>query len=158
MNTDSGVHAVVSTAELAQIVRHYAGRPELWRDQVRFETGQRFYLRLEQADEHEVWLLTWLPGQRTGFHDHGMSSGAFVVTIGGLTEIAVAAGKPELVGRTLPRGSGRVFGPQYVHDVRNDSTDPAVSIHAYSPPLSSMRRFDLAEDGRLRLTAEEREW
>jgi len=64
----------------------------------------------------------------------------------------------EFLGRTLARGSVRSFGPSYVHDVRNDFTEPAVSIHAYSPPLTSMRRFDIAPGGLLRLSAEERSW
>ncbi|HUZ56901.1 MAG TPA: hypothetical protein VMU94_30825 [Streptosporangiaceae bacterium] len=38
----------------------------------------------------------------------------------------------------------RSFGPDYIQDVRNVSAEPAVSIHAYSPPLTSMRRFDVA--------------
>ena len=39
-----------------------------------------------------------------------------------------------------------------MHDVRNLSTGPAVSVHAYSPPLTSMAFYDHV-DGRLsRLT------
>ena len=158
MNSSTGTRLAVSPAELARIARRVAQEQELWRDQVRFEPGQRYYMRLEQGDEHEVWLLTWLPGQQTGFHDHGDSSGAFLVVSGGLTETAVATGKPEPLGRTLPPGTARTFGPHYVHDVRNDSTEPAVSIHAYSPPLTSMRRFDVAENGALLQIAEERTW
>jgi predicted metal-dependent enzyme (double-stranded beta helix superfamily) len=156
MSTD--VRAAISPGELAQIVRRVAGQPELWDSQVRYSAGERFYVRLEQGDGYEVWLLTWLPGQQTGFHDHGESSGAFLVVSGGLTETAVVTGKPEPLGRTLPPGTARLFGPHYVHDVRNDSTEPAVSIHAYSPPLSSMRRFEVAGDGALRVIAEERTW
>ncbi len=158
MNTCSGVRAAISPAELAQIVRRFADRPDLWRSRVTFHSGERFYVRLEQDDDHEVWLLTWLPGQQTGFHDHGESSGAFTVVSGRLTETAVAAGRPEQAGHALTAGGGRSFGPHYLHDVRNDTTEPAVSIHAYSPPLSSMRRFAVADDGTLRVTAEERSW
>jgi hypothetical protein len=42
--------------------------------------------------------------------------------------------------------------------VRNDGPQPAVSIHAYSPPLSSMRRFEVGADGRLRTASEESSW
>ena len=35
-------------------------------------------------------------------------------------------------------GQPRAFGPDYAHDVRNVSLAPAISIHAYSPPLSEM--------------------
>ena len=40
------------------------------------------------------------------------------------------------------------FGAHYVHDVRNLADKPAVSVHAYSSPLTSMTYYDL-EDGRL---------
>jgi hypothetical protein len=46
------------------------------------------------------------------------------------------------------QGVVRSFGPHYVHDVRNSSEDSvAVSIHAYSPPLSEMTRYDLTPGG-----------
>ncbi len=37
------------------------------------------------------------------------------------------------------------FGAHYVHDVRNLSDAPAVSVHAYSPPLTTMTYYDLAD-------------
>jgi rhodanese-related sulfurtransferase len=50
-------------------------------------------------------------------------------------------------------GKPRVFGPDYAHDVRNVSVAPAISIHAYSPPLSDMNEYEL--DGS-RLVARDR--
>jgi rhodanese-related sulfurtransferase len=40
-------------------------------------------------------------------------------------------------------GKPRAFGPDYTHDVRNVSLAPAISIHAYSPPLSEMNEYEL---------------
>jgi rhodanese-related sulfurtransferase len=40
-------------------------------------------------------------------------------------------------------GKPRAFGPDYAHDVRNVSLAPAVSIHAYSPPLTDMNEYEL---------------
>lgn len=165
MNVRAGIQApaglaraAISPGQLAQIVRRTAERPELWRPLVRFEADQRFYVRLAEGDEHEVWLLTWLPGQQTGFHDHGESRGAFMVASGALTEQAAVDGKPEPRSRRLRAGATRSFGTRYVHDVRNDTIEPAVSIHAYSPPLSSMRRFEVTAAGQLSLAVEERSW
>ncbi len=148
----------VSPAGLAGIVRRVTAQPETWRGLVRFEPAERWYARIESGDEHEVWLLTWLAGQQTGFHDHGDSAGAFAVISGCLTERTAPYWRPEASGRKLRSGSIRSFGSQFVHDVRNESTEAAVSIHAYSPPLTSMRRFEVTEHGRLRATAEERSW
>lgn len=54
-------------------------------------------------------------------------------------------GTAEAVGA----GTVRTFGPGpgYVHDVRNTSAGPAVSVHAYSPPLTEMTRYDLTPGG-----------
>jgi predicted metal-dependent enzyme (double-stranded beta helix superfamily) len=109
-------------------------------------------------EEHEMWLLSWLPGQHTGFHDHGGSAGALAVARGLLLERAAPGGRPEPAGRVLSAGAVRSFGPAYVHDVRNDSACPAVSIHAYSPPLARMRRYETASGGILRFTGEDGEW
>jgi len=35
------------------------------------------------------------------------------------------------------------FSKHYIHDVRNAGERPAVSVHAYSPPLTSMTYYDL---------------
>jgi predicted metal-dependent enzyme (double-stranded beta helix superfamily) len=148
----------VAHARLAEIVRTVAQRPETWRGRVRFQSDRRWYQRLVLADEHEIWLLSWLPGQHTGFHDHGDSAGAFAVARGELLERAAPCGRPEPSGRVLAAGSVRSFGAAYVHDVRNSSALPAISVHAYSPPLLTMRRYE-ADSGRvLQAAGEEREW
>lgn len=148
----------IGPTQLARIVARIASRPRRWDDAVRYDSVSRWYCRLEQNDRYELWLLSWLPGQHTGFHDHGHSAGAFAVALGCLTEQAAVGGRPLPATRTLAVGAVRSFGPGYVHDVRNDGAVPALSVHAYSPPLSSMRRFGLGADGRLALTAEERSW
>ncbi len=158
MKTRSNIQALVSPAGLAEIVCAIAGRPDRWLDLLRFEADDRWYVRLERSEGHEVWLLTWLPGQQTGFHDHGESAGAFAVASGCLTEEAAATGQAAAAGRKVRTGAVRSFGSHYVHNVRNDLTERAVSIHAYSPPLTSMRRYDLTDSGLLRATAEERSW
>jgi predicted metal-dependent enzyme (double-stranded beta helix superfamily) len=148
----------IGPAQLPGIVARAAGRPGDWLNMVRFDASSRWYQRLVLEETFEVWLLSWLPGQHTGFHDHGPSAGAFAVALGCLSERIARDGRPALHPRPVPRGSVLSFGPDYVHEVRNDSTEPSVSIHAYSPPLTSMRRFDIAASGLLRATAERRSW
>src|SRR6266567_8388025 len=130
-------------ARLGQLVASYAAAAGGWRQLVRFEQERRWYHRLYSADDHEVWLLSWLPGQETGFHDHGDAAGAFAVADGELRERAAAVGRPWIRSRDVPAGRWRSFGSRHVHDVRNVSARPAVSIHAYSPPLSARRRYEM---------------
>jgi rhodanese-related sulfurtransferase/mannose-6-phosphate isomerase-like protein (cupin superfamily) len=110
-------------------------------DRVRLRVEGRWYERLYQGSDHDIWVISWLPGQSTGFHDHGESSGAFVVATGILEERR--PGERTLV---IHPGNPRAFGPDCAHDVRNVSLAPAVSIHAYSPPLSEMNEYELEGD------------
>ena len=153
--------ARLSQARLGEIVGALAARPGGWGELVRFDAGRRWYQRLELADDHEVWLLSWLPGQSTGFHDHGRAAGAFAVAQGRVRERTVAAGHRQPVRNlTVARGSVRAFGPHYAHDVVNAFAEPAVTVHAYSPPLTAMRRFELTESGLVHTATEraEQDW
>jgi rhodanese-related sulfurtransferase len=130
--------AVLRTPEeLANIVSLFASSDGLM-DKVRLRAERRWYERLYQGRSHDIWVISWLPGQSTGFHDHGGSSGAFVVATGILEEHL-----PGEQARVIRPGNPRAFGPEYEHDVRNVSLAPAVSVHAYSPPLSEMNEYEL---------------
>jgi hypothetical protein len=136
----------LSRAQLGQIVATTAARPSQWRDLVRYDPAHRWYFRMELTDECEVWLLSWVPGQGTGFHDHGGSRGAFAVALGELDEQS-APGGSQVLTRTVTVGQSRAFGTRFVHNVVNNSTLPAVSVHAYSPPLPEQRRYEMTERG-----------
>jgi mannose-6-phosphate isomerase-like protein (cupin superfamily) len=142
--------ALVSPGRLGQIVAAIAGQPREWRPIVQFSEDHRWYGRLDPAGpdaDYEVWLLSWLPGQQTGFHDHGEAVGAFAIADGELREVTGVPGRRTVRDRALRAGAVRTFGPAHTHDVRNVSARPAVSVHAYSPPLSAMRRYQLTSSG-----------
>jgi rhodanese-related sulfurtransferase/predicted metal-dependent enzyme (double-stranded beta helix superfamily) len=123
--------------ELASIVSEFAAS-EGWIDKVRLRADRRWYERLYQGPDHDIWVISWLPGQSTGFHDHGASAGAFVVATGVLEER-----RPGAPTRVIRPGQPHAFGLDYAHDVVNDSLAPAISIHAYSPPLDGMNEYEL---------------
>ncbi|GAA3932467.1 cysteine dioxygenase family protein [Actinomadura viridis] len=133
---------------LAETVGALAADPGAWVRRVRLSPDGRWYERLHRDEDHEIWLISWLPGQATGLHDHGGSRGAFAVALGDLEERDLGGARQVAAGQT------REFGPEYVHEVRNTSTAPAVSIHVYSPPLAEMNRYDLTESGLVRLAVE----
>ena len=66
---------------------------------------------------------------------------------GELLESTAQVGRRAVRSRPLAAGAVRSFGPAYVHDVRNAGDRPAVSVHAYSPALSLMRRYEMAQSG-----------
>jgi hypothetical protein len=144
------VTAVDLRLDHLDIAVRYAAAPEQWPVAPRFNPRERWYHRLAAADDHEVWLLTWLPGQGTELHDHGGSAGAFYVFGGTLTEdtVADAPGRsPRITARELGEGVGRRFGAQHVHRVTNRSSRPAISIHVYGPALTTMTRYRVGADG-----------
>jgi predicted metal-dependent enzyme (double-stranded beta helix superfamily) len=134
------------------IAAGYAADPDRWPVAARFNPVDRWYHRLTVADDHEVWLLTWLPGQGTDLHDHGGSAGAFHVVSGTLTEDTVAGDEDgrmpvRLRARELGEGTGRRFGTRHIHRITNRSGRPAISVHVYGPALATMTRYQLGPEG-----------
>jgi hypothetical protein len=76
-------------------------------------------------------------------HDHGDSAGAFTVVSGELTEAVWDPTVGHVVERSVATGDAVAFGTSYVHDVRNVGIQTAVSVHAYSPPLTTMSFYDV---------------
>ncbi|MGK5740766.1 cysteine dioxygenase [Micromonospora sp. URMC 103] len=134
--------------DLLALAAPWAADPAGWPAPLRFDPVTRWYARLATGVDHEVWALSWLPGQGTDLHDHGGSAGAFLVVAGILTEETVSGAR--LRPRRLPAGSGRRFGARHVHLVANRDDAPAVSVHVYRPALRRMTRYHLG-GGRLRV-------
>jgi hypothetical protein len=145
------------TLDHLAIAQRFSAAAAQWAVAPRFDPVERWYHRLAVADDHEVWLLTWLPGQATEIHDHGGSAGAFHVHGGTLAEDTVSArgGTPRIVSRELGEGAGRRFGSHHIHRIENRSARPAVSVHVYGPALTTMTKYRLGP-GRLEVLTVER--
>jgi mannose-6-phosphate isomerase-like protein (cupin superfamily) len=137
----------LTAGQLVDLTRWYAGEVSSGAYPfIDYDANQRWHQRIYRDRRMDVWLISWLPTQGTELHDHGGSSGAFTVLSGRLREDVVRNGRTHEHDHTA--GSAVGFGARYVHDVRNTSEAPAVSVHAYSPPLRIMNYYDLA-GGRL---------
>ena len=148
---------LLGARQLANVVRRLAASPAEWLARVRLNPAGRWYERIHLDDSHEVWVISWLPGQSTGFHDHGGASGAFAVVWGTLLERRTAGGQATGRVQAKPVGAGesRAFGPRYIHDVGNTAASTvAVSVHAYSPPIPEMTRYELTSGGLVKLATE----
>jgi quercetin dioxygenase-like cupin family protein len=136
-------------AELTTLVQNTAADTATWSSVARFDAADRFYARLHSDSRVDVWLLTWLHDQSTDLHDHGSSAAAFTVLGGELCEVRAATDGRLSTYRRHP-GETTWVAPGVVHDVRH-SSGPAISIHAYSPPLVTMTYYE-ARRGRLEPT------
>jgi len=121
-----------TVAEFVGLARSIAEDRASWEHLVQYDATTRWYHRLRTGPGYEVWLLSWLPGQGSGLHDHGRSSGVLTLLEGTLTE-RTARGT-----RALTPGAQHVFAPGYAHEVVNDALEPAVSLHVYFPGLTEM--------------------
>src|SRR3954447_6189546 len=135
-------------AQLRELVARIAAEPERWRSLVRHGTGDRHFEQLLRDDHVDVWVISWGTGNDTGFHDHDVSSGAVAVVEGEVVEERLVLGGAPL---RLHHRAGEVFhfDAAHVHRMRQESATPAVTIHAYSPPLWRLGSYSVAADGTL---------
>jgi predicted metal-dependent enzyme (double-stranded beta helix superfamily) len=128
--------------QLELVVRVVADRPDLYEDLIIEDEQSRWWLLLYRSPSYEVKLLTWAAGQSSDWHDHGGSSGALTVTGGSLIERRRAADGVGVESSSFAVGAVTSFATDYLHDVDFESGHPAVSIHAYSPPLTGLTFYD----------------
>ena len=135
--------APLSLADLAALTREVADDVRAGLHEVHADSESRWHVRLRCDDEVDVWLISWTQEQGTQLHDHGVSSGAFTVVSGTLSEAVWTPGAEVLTETERHEGDAVIFGEHYVHDVRNVHAETAVSVHAYSPPLTQMNYYDV---------------
>ena len=121
---------------LERLVRELAASPERWAHFVSHSREQRHYEELHRDDD-------------TGFHDHDLSGGAVAVVAGAVAEDRLALGGSP-VTREFVSGQAFHFSAADIHRVRHTGTEPAVTIHAYSPPLWRMGAYEVLPGGELR--------
>jgi Cysteine dioxygenase type I len=134
--------------ELAAFATSLASARDRWGHLVRHSDDARVY-ELIWADRHvTAWLICWSAGQDTGFHDHGRSAGGIHVVDGTISEQRlVLSGSAD--SRTFGPGAGFSVPSCAIHRVFHTGGRPAVSVHAYSPPLTQMGDYRSSADGRL---------
>jgi predicted metal-dependent enzyme (double-stranded beta helix superfamily) len=136
----------LSGAELQAFVTELADRPELWIQLAKHDATQRVYEEL-LSDEHlTAWLICWMDEHDTGFHDHDVSAGAVAVVSGAVREERLAIDGPTRNG-VFRAGASFHFSASDIHRVSHAGSEPAVTLHVYSPPLLRMGAYAIGEDG-----------
>ena len=100
-------------------------------------------------DEHvNAWVICWSEDQDTGFHDHDESAAAIGVISGRVREDRLRLGEAP---RSRTFGPGAIFTVPAVaiHRVLHAGDAPAVTIHAYSPPLVRVGAYRIGPDAEL---------
>ncbi len=115
------------------------------------DVEDRSWRLVARTPDFDAWLIAWPTGGKVELHDHGASRGAVSVISGTLVEAVPwrdDTGRLSLVCHELRAGTTLGFGARHVHDVTNEGGEHALSLHVYSPALTSMTFFDLV-GGRL---------
>jgi len=145
--------STLSAADLERIAVSIRDRPDLWEPLLVVDAHRRRYRLLFEDERTDIWVLCWMPGQSTGFHDHDTSDVGIAVAQGCVIErqLRLPVGATAL---ELRPGDTRQGPAGYIHSVAHAEGVPAVSIHCYSPPLMKVGQYRVDGEGVLRRDAE----
>lgn len=134
--------------ELEQFVQSLAATPERWSHFVRHNCEERVYEQIWDDADVNAWVICWSEDQDTGFHDHDESGAALAVISGRVREDRLTIGQPP---RSREAGPGETLTvpPVAIHRVLHAGDGPAVTIHAYSPPLNRTGAYRISPGGEL---------
>jgi quercetin dioxygenase-like cupin family protein len=134
--------------ELERFVALLAASPEHWAHLVRHAGDARVYEQIWDDEDVNAWVICWSEDQDTGFHDHDHSGAGIAVISGSVREERLTLGG---AARARELGPGSVFNvpPVAIHRVLHADGEPAVTIHAYSPPLARTGAYRIGPDGEL---------
>jgi mannose-6-phosphate isomerase-like protein (cupin superfamily) len=141
----------LSRAELERFTSALVGSPVRWRHLVRHSGTARIYEKLWEDARSNAWLICWSVDHDTGFHDHERSAAVIAVIEGCVREERLRlleAPRSQVLG-----AGARVYvPPAAIHRVLHCGNAPAVTIHAYSPPLRSTGAYAVGPGGELERT------
>ena len=137
----------LDSAALRALVDELRPSLSMWRDEVRHDPAERQYARVLASDDVEVWIVAWMDGHDTGFHDHDDSAAAIAVLEGAVVDERLAVG----TSIATRHGEGAIFTvePAAIHRVHHSGHAPALTLHAYSPPLARVGTYEIADSGAL---------
>jgi mannose-6-phosphate isomerase-like protein (cupin superfamily) len=138
----------LTLTELALFATDLADSPERWGHLVHHSDDARVYEQIWDDDDVNAWVICWSEDQDTGFHDHDESAAGIAVIAGAVREERLRFSSPP---------SARVVGPgetftvprEAIHRVLHTGDGPAITIHAYSPPLNRTGTYRIGADGEL---------
>jgi quercetin dioxygenase-like cupin family protein len=139
--------------ELERFVEDLAADPSIWARHVRYAPFERTCEMIHDGEDVNAWLICWSEDADTGFHDHDESAAAIRVIEGAVREDRLCLGPPPRE-RVVAAGETFTVPPTAIHRVLHAAGEPAVTIHAYSPPLTRMGSYWVGPGGELQRIAQ----
>jgi len=146
----------LTSEELEAFVQRLAADTDRWRPLVKHDPTKRTYEVLWEDEAVNAWILCWSEDHDTGFHDHDVSAAAITVIDGHVREDRL---RLDRTAREIVYAAGQTFTvpPTAIHRVLHAGSGPAVTIHAYSPPLKRMGAYSEGHNGELLRVAQTHE-
>jgi mannose-6-phosphate isomerase-like protein (cupin superfamily) len=138
----------LSHPELERFAAQLAATPARWHHLIRGASSMRVYGLICSDEDVNAWVIRWQEDSDTGWHDHDESSGGIAVISGRVREERLIMGGEPRVRRLGP-GQTFTVPSTAIHRVLHDGGGPAVTIHAYSPPLTRMGAYRVGPGGEL---------
>ena len=138
----------LGSAELERFVLKLVNSPDRWRSLVHHADDIRVYEQIWDDQLVNAWLICWSADQDTGFHDHDASTAAIAVISGEVREDRLRLRRPP-ISQVIRAGSTFTVAPASIHRVLHSGDEPAVTIHAYSPPLARSGAYRVGPRGEL---------
>jgi mannose-6-phosphate isomerase-like protein (cupin superfamily) len=151
MHTPSAGLVNVPADDLRAFAARLADESERWAhllDGAGGDGDARVYELIWDDDEVNAWVIRWSEDADTGFHDHDESAAAITVIAGRVREDRLALG-PQTRSREFGPGETFTVEPTAIHRVLHAGSGPALTIHAYSPPLRRTGAYRIGPDGEL---------
>lgn len=148
-STDDYARPALSRGELLDFADRLACEPERWAHLMEGDdVASRVYELIWDDGEVNAWVIRWSEDADTGFHDHDDSAAAIAVIAGEVREDRLSIGG---LPRVRLAGPGETFSiaPNAIHRVLHSGVGPALTIHAYSPPLRRTGAYHVGPDGEL---------
>jgi hypothetical protein len=143
----------LSVPELERFAATLVHAPQLWEQFVQHDDSSRVYHQIWDEEDVNAWLICWSEDQDTGYHDHDDSAAAIEVIGGQVREDRLRlSGAPHT--RVISAGERFSLAPTAIHRVLHAGNGPAITIHAYSPPLRRTGAYAITPDGTLERTAQ----
>src|SRR6185312_15765267 len=121
--------------ELNLFVLELVAARQRWEHLIRHADDARVYEQIWDDERVNAWVICWSEDQDIGFHDHDLSAAAIAVISGQVREDRLRLGKTPR-SRVIRADASFSVPPIAIHQVMHNGTAPAVTIHAYSPPLA----------------------
>lgn len=116
---------------------------------IKHSGDDRVFEPVWEAEDVNAWLICWSERHDTGWHDHNDSAAAIFVLEGKVREERLRLGAVP-GSRVIGPGATFYVPPTAIHRVLHAGSGPAVTLHAYSPPLTRTGAYWLGPDGELR--------